>query len=371
MPAPDEFALQYWPEQKVINAGLVIGIAKLLVMGGNPGGNQQAMLSSGMTRCLLELAMSSNAPAVLKAQALSTLTSILHSSRPNQDLLSTLITAPLVLLPPDESEGAAPPEHGPGYTRLSPRPATVILVSLAVHGEHPTGSAASSEGWSGVGLRLRKAAVGCFEAYLSSNREGAEGIVGTMRPPPENNPNDPTGDVETPQSAGSLLLSALTDLPVSGEQYDPYRPILASLLFAHLLRTTETIKKMARAITFPSADEDDDEDPQTLVGVVVGNLVMAAREQTEVANREAKDGVPAGGREMTGRDWSRAQVGWLLILCQWLWDSPKTVKEFLSEGSHLQVVSSLSLRQTLSGAANSALTLPPIAHSADRSVLGR
>jgi intracellular protein transport protein USO1 len=160
-------------------------------------------------------------------------------------------------------------------------------------------------------------------------------------------------------------------LPVSGEQYDPYRPILASLLFAHLLRTTETIKKMARAITFPSADEDDDEDPQTLVGVVVGNLVMAAREQTEVANREAKDGVPAGGREMTGRDWSRAQVGWLLILCQWLWDSPKTVKEFLSEGSHLQVVSSLSLRQTLSGAANSALTLPPIAHSADRSVLGR
>lgn len=71
--------------------------------------------------------------------------------------------------------------------------------------------------------------------------------------------------------------------------------------------------------------------------------MMAAREQSEAANREAKEGVDvAGERGMKGKDWSRAMVGWLEVLAVWMWDSPKTVKEFLSEGANLQVVSFLS-----------------------------
>jgi hypothetical protein len=38
-PAPDDFALQYWPDQKLINAGLVLGLIRMLV-GGPGGGNQ-------------------------------------------------------------------------------------------------------------------------------------------------------------------------------------------------------------------------------------------------------------------------------------------------------------------------------------------
>lgn len=38
-PAPDDFTLQYWPEQKVVNAGLVLGLVRMLV-GGPGGGNQ-------------------------------------------------------------------------------------------------------------------------------------------------------------------------------------------------------------------------------------------------------------------------------------------------------------------------------------------
>jgi hypothetical protein len=46
-PAPDDFTLQYWPEQKVVNAGLVLGLVRMLV-GGPGGGNQvsEAMLGS-------------------------------------------------------------------------------------------------------------------------------------------------------------------------------------------------------------------------------------------------------------------------------------------------------------------------------------
>jgi hypothetical protein len=38
-PAPDDFALQFWPEQKLYNAGLVLGLIRMLV-GGPGGGNQ-------------------------------------------------------------------------------------------------------------------------------------------------------------------------------------------------------------------------------------------------------------------------------------------------------------------------------------------
>jgi hypothetical protein len=36
---PDDFALQFWPEQKVVNAGLVLGLIRMLV--GAPGGFNQ------------------------------------------------------------------------------------------------------------------------------------------------------------------------------------------------------------------------------------------------------------------------------------------------------------------------------------------
>lgn len=65
------FAFQSWSEQKVINAGLVISIVRMLVGGAGGSGrsqNQEALLKTGLTRCLIEMALASNAPAVLKAQ---------------------------------------------------------------------------------------------------------------------------------------------------------------------------------------------------------------------------------------------------------------------------------------------------------------
>jgi hypothetical protein len=313
------------------------------------------MLSSGMTRCLVELAMSSNAPPVLKAQALNTLACVLRNSPSNQKLMLELQTAPLLPLPPDDPE--MNPDQGVGYTRLSVRPAMGVLMSLAVHGEHPVGSIESEEGWRGMGLKVRKAAVGCFECLVGGpDKEVGEGLVASMKAGvPMPNPND---EGEVPPSPGALLLSALTDYPTSGPTYDPYRPIFASLLFAHLIRSSEIAKKLAREIVFPSSSpsddvaappdgEEDEEEPIGLVQVVVGNLMMAFREQVDLANRLARgdggEGEGEGRREMTGADWSRAMVGWLIVLCTWLWDSPGTVREFLSEGANLQIVSFCSL----------------------------
>lgn len=334
-PAPDDFALQYWPEQKLINAGLVLGLIRMLV-GGPGGGNQGAMVSSGITRCLFELALASNAPPALKAQALNTLTPILLASPQNQAVLSGLALSPLVPVPAND-------EHpNGGFVRLEMRPGIVALVESVVEGEGDPGA-------TGRGLRGRAAGVNMFEAYVTGNQDAWLGILSTMAAaPPSGNP----GGGETANSAGTILLSALVETPLPGRPFDPYRPLFACLLLSHLLRNSEQAKTVAREISFPSvgaedngsAIEDDDAEREGLVQVIVGNLLMASREQTEVANRRAKEGVLATqlgeqSSEEEEANWNRVMVGYLILLCTWLWDSPKTVREFLNESSNLQVVS--------------------------------
>ncbi|WVQ99647.1 hypothetical protein IAU59_006786 [Kwoniella sp. CBS 9459] len=324
VPTPDEFALQYWPEQKIYNTGLVLGLIRMLV-GGPGGGNQSAMVTGGVTRCLLELSLASNAPNSIKSQALNTLTPILLSSTANQDLLSALLISPLVAVHADE-------EHpNGGFVRIPNKPAAVALVTSVIEGDASAG---------GRGLRGRAAGVNMFEAYVSGNDDARIGILSSMIAPPADNPN--ANFPNQPSSAGSLILSGLLELPhSSSETFDPYRPLFSCLLLSHLIRNSEHGKKLARDISFPSGDSGDsaiadDDDKVSLVQLVVGNLMMAAREQTECVNRAAKEGLTTGLPEE--EDWTRVMVGYLVLLCTWLWDSPKTVKEFLSESANLQVL---------------------------------
>lgn len=297
--SPDAYCLQYWPEQKVLNTGLILGLVRMLT--GGPGGpNQSAMVSSNVTRALLELALSSNASIGIKSQTLNTLTPILLSSSPNQTLMSSLSVAPLVPIQADEAN-----PNG-GFIREASLPASMALIQAVIEGDAATG---------GRGLRGRAAGVNMFEAYVNENDDARIDILSTLAS------HEPT--------AGATILSGLLDLPPA---VDPYRPLFASLLLAHLVRSSEHAKKLARETTV-----GEDEDKVSLVQLIVGNLMVAAREQTECANRIAKEGKLVGSSEE--EDWTRVMVGYLALLCTWLWDSPKTVREFLSESANLQVVS--------------------------------
>lgn len=90
-----------------------------------------------------------------------------------------------------------------------------------------------------------------------------------------------------------------------------------------------------------SAAVANDEDDRTgLVHIVVGNLMMAQREQSQLAANASGASVGTAGNhfQLLG-EWSRVMVGYLMVLCVWMWESPRSVKEFLSEGSNIQVVS--------------------------------
>ena len=109
------------------------------------------MVSAGVTRCLSELALASNAPNGLKSQASNTITPILLSSVPNQTVFSTLSLSPLLAIHADE-------EHpNGGFIRLPHRSGVMALVSDVINGDSSAG---------GRGLRGRAAGVNMFEVRL-------------------------------------------------------------------------------------------------------------------------------------------------------------------------------------------------------------
>ncbi|GAA5978532.1 hypothetical protein JCM11641_007976 [Rhodosporidiobolus odoratus] len=356
------FAFQSWSEQKVINAGLVISLVRMLVGGAGSGrsSNQKALLQTGLTRCLIELALASNAPAVLKSQSLNALADILRLSSDNQSLLTSLIVTPLVppltpSSPETYNEDSANPDH-PDYDpyaaedqqhqhhehghdhdeheqssstnnwrRGEPVPAVVAVVNLAVNGDGTPGR---------EGLRVRASAASLFENYVAAANETQLHLLSTMATPQPDSLDDQGHRTD---SAGSILLRALRTFPspTRNESFDSYVPFFACLLFSHLLFHSETSKAVARKIYFQGdsiepGGEGDEDDRASLVAVLVGNLMMAQREQAQSQN--------AGLRPERALEWSRVMIGYLTVLSVWLWESPATVKEFLSEGSNLQVL---------------------------------
>ncbi|GAA5926865.1 hypothetical protein JCM3775_007063 [Rhodotorula graminis] len=354
------FAFQSWSEQKVINAGLVISLVRMLVGGAGGSGrsqNQDALLKTGLTRCLIELALASNAPAVLKSQSLNALADIMRSSPDNQTLLTSLIVTPLI--PPvtpsspetyvgedgmehprssvdqdrdeDDDEHAqhhrAPPPTK--WRRGTPVPAVVAVTALSVNGDGTPGR---------EGLRVRAAAANLFTSYVAGSNDTQLGILSTMSAP---QPDHGDEGGQSTSSAGSIILHALRVFPApsasrgGGDQLDSYVPFFAALLFSHLICHSEVCKEAARRIYFQGDDTEpggagDPDERASLVGILVGNLMMAQREQAHSVN--------AGLGPERGLEWSRVMVGYLTALSVWLWESPHTVKEFLSEGSNLQVL---------------------------------
>ncbi len=150
------------------------------------------------------------------------------------------------------------------------------------------------------------------------------------------------------------LLHALSAPPTNPlDPADVTSTHIAALMFSHLLRGSSRAKSACLVIPIipPVAEEssffvpadgappapplekdnDDDDDSQTLLQNVTENLSLGllSRSRANTSDRDA-------------REWDRYVVGYLCLLSQWLWEDPKSVREFLNAGG-LGVVSLLSL----------------------------
>jgi hypothetical protein len=180
--ALDAFAFQEWPEQKTINAQMVLHLIRTLMTGAGDGRaqNQRALLTAGLTHCLIEMSLASTAPPSLKTLALNTMADILASSPPNQDLLSSLQVMPLIpTMASDPSRNPYEPQERT-WQRARPVSAVLALVGMAIEGEPGSDSDPNDR----ENIKLRAAAVRAFEGYVVGNPDAQVSIVSGMASAP-------------------------------------------------------------------------------------------------------------------------------------------------------------------------------------------
>ncbi|TFK50764.1 hypothetical protein OE88DRAFT_1700306 [Heliocybe sulcata] len=313
--APQQFALQFWDAQKGQNVGVVLGIIGMLAA--NKGGHSSEI--PPFTRCLLELALASNAPTALKTQSLRLLP--INQSLPLSDILVTTYVP-------------VPETNGEEWDRLEPATALDALVELVLNGEYSGLHAARRDKQA---LELRATAASVFESFVGQNDLRLLILQAML----------PSEDGSAPPPATPLLQYLSTPPSSPANPVSVVSTQLAAMLFAHLLRSSARAKALARSIKPPSAgtdagqgggslfvpadgqapplpqssEDDDDDSPQTLIQLLNEHLSLAllSRSRAASSDREA-------------REWDRLVTVYLSLLSQWLWEDPKAVREFLDSG---------------------------------------
>jgi len=108
------------------------------------------------------------------------------------------------------------------------------------------------------------------------------------------------------------ILSVLLTPPESRGNADLYQTWMASVLMFHLVFEDAEAKSMAMKVT--EGDAESGEEVITCVQTIVGHLIT---------------GMQRGDDE-------RISVGYLMLLCGWLFEDPDVVNDFLGEGSSIQ-----------------------------------
>lgn len=108
------------------------------------------------------------------------------------------------------------------------------------------------------------------------------------------------------------ILSLLHSPPEIRGNADPYQTWMASVLMFHLLFDNTEAKAAAMKVT--EGDAESGEEVITCVQAVTGNLIT---------------GIQRGDDE-------RISIGYLMLLCGWLFEDPDVVNDFLGEGSSIQ-----------------------------------
>jgi hypothetical protein len=248
-----------------------------------------------------------------------------------------------------------PETNGEEWDRLEPVQGIDLLVSTILNGEY--GGIASTTGGLGKGdIELRTVSLTVFEVcrplsltpsllmrqqdYVKDEAIATQ-LLSDMIPTSKN---------PSPTSAARMMLSALSTLPSS-----PISPTTATrlqfacLLFSCLLRgppnhSTTSPKAIARGLGsspvstladggqfFVPADggpppslapeEAEDEPPSSLLQLLTEHLSLSLL----AGGRAAED-------EGEARAWDRVIVGYLVLLCIWLWEDQKSVRVFLEGG---------------------------------------
>ncbi|KAI5293875.1 hypothetical protein KEM52_005070 [Ascosphaera acerosa] len=120
------------------------------------------------------------------------------------------------------------------------------------------------------------------------------------------------------------LFTVLLQPPSVRGNTDPYQIWLACVLLCHLV--CDDVDAKALACQVHEGDEGKGEEVVTCVQAVTANLVTGLQKNDDV----------------------RISIGYVMLLCVWLWEDPDVVNDFLSEGSSIQALLQESKHQSQS-----------------------
>lgn len=116
------------------------------------------------------------------------------------------------------------------------------------------------------------------------------------------------------------ILTILIEDPEKSHSADPYRRWIASVLLFHLLYEDFEAKNMAMAVK--DGDSESGEEVVTCIQALTGSMISAERKVED----------------------ERVTIGYLMVLCGWLYEDHNGVNDFLGEGSNVQSILQLAIQ---------------------------
>jgi hypothetical protein len=150
-------------------------------------------------------------------------------------------------------------------------------------------------------LDARLAACDCVKAFFTNHTGIRVHVLGRAI----------NGHVSGEDAIPNILTVLLTAPELRGNA-DPYQTWMAAVLLFHLLFENAEAKSIAMGVT--EGDAEAGEEVITCIQTIAGNLIT---------------GIKRGDDE-------RISIGYLMLLCGWLFEEPDAVNDFLGEGSSIQ-----------------------------------
>ncbi|KAI9815637.1 MAG: hypothetical protein M1832_005268 [Thelocarpon impressellum] len=263
----------------------VLAVVRLFLIQGGLGtqANQVAFWQSGILSHVLQLAFSHSTEIAVKAEALTTCADLIRGNAKLQEGFAQLqvnsVTQPAAPLSDSKAQ-----TNGVGKAYVIDGLLDLVLLPSPIQV-----------------FDARLAACECIKAYFYKHapirlhflHRAIDGHA--------------SGADET-----ANVLSTLLNPQIGTRATDPYRSWLACILLLHLIQDDAEAKALAMSVT--EGDASTGEEVVTCIQALTGNLVA---------------GLQRGEDE-------RVSVGYLMLLCAWLFEDPDAVNDFLGEGSSVQ-----------------------------------
>ncbi|KFZ06858.1 hypothetical protein V501_07032 [Pseudogymnoascus sp. VKM F-4519 (FW-2642)] len=281
-----EEAVAEWAQvQRNRNIYALLAVLRLFLVRGAAGtpANQASFWQHGVLKSVLQLAFDHSTEMRIKSEALITCGDIIRGNSNLQEAFAQLQVSAVVDVP--VSNGDANPQQDRGakvYVIDGLLDLTLSIPSLQA-------------------FDARLAACECIKAYIYNHpairqhffRRAIDGHS--------------SGADETANVLTTLLRPTSRDTPT-----DPYRYWFAAVIVYHLICEDGDAKAIAMGIA--EGDTSSGEEEITCIQTITANLI---------------NGLQRGDDE-------RVLVGYLMLLCGWLFEDPDAVNDFLGEGSNVQ-----------------------------------